>query len=99
MDSSSIVLPYPYGNHWQCVKDPNGLFLGGVFRQVDLHAENEKERAAHWAEGMVFQSLDKPCRVKIVKGRIQSDTDTSVVPDKSKPGQGDSLTGEGNQHD
>lgn len=98
MDSSGFL--FTHGSLWRCIRDPNGLFLGGVFRSVDLSAENEKERAAHWAEGCAFQQLKKQRWAMIVNGRIQlSDTVPTVGPDKNNPGQGDSLTGEGNQHD
>lgn len=63
----AIARPLPHGYRWRCIDDPTGLFVGRVFRRLDIEPESLDD---NWAEGLIFHHTKKPLTAKIINGRL-----------------------------
>lgn len=57
-----------HGRVWLCVSDSTGLFLGHLFRPVDIRADGVDD---NWAEGMLFRHVeDESKTATVANGRM-----------------------------
>lgn len=59
----------PHGYRWLCVADPTGVFLGAIFRAIDIPTEGDDENG--WPDGITWQHIRNLSRITYHNGSIQ----------------------------